>query len=86
VRERGRPKSDLLHKIVTTLCWRKDKMAETWGYSRENGPNKWHLWFPLAVQGRMQSPVDIESTACETVAGENWKKLSASFSPTALLE
>jgi len=60
-------------------------MAETWGYSRENGPNKWHLWFPLAVQGRMQSPVDIESTACETVAGENWKKLSASFSPTALL-
>jgi len=33
----------------------------------------------------MQSPVDIESSACETVAGENWKKLSASFSPTALL-
>ena len=23
------------------------------------GPNKWHLWFPLAVQGRMQSPVGV---------------------------
>ena len=30
------PESHLLHKIVTSLCWR-DKMAETWGYSRENG-------------------------------------------------
>jgi len=60
-------------------------MAETWGYSRENGPKKWHLWFPLAVQGSRQSPVDIEGIACETAACRKWKELSATFSPTAHL-
>jgi len=60
-------------------------MANTWGYSRENGPKKWKLWFPVAVEGHRQSPVDIESIACETTACKKWKKLSASFSPTALL-
>ena len=82
VSERERPKSDLLHKIVTTLCWRGDKMAETWGYSRENGMWRclviWRLVYfyfrskqmaPLVPIGRART----DAVTCRCVcASQNW--------------
>jgi len=36
----------------------------SWGYGPENGPNAWHNDFPVATEGKRQSPIDIESSKC----------------------
>lgn len=31
----------------------------SWGYGPENGPDKWHKDYPVANEGKRQSPIDI---------------------------
>ena len=38
-----------------------DKLLK-WGYEENNGPDKWHEWFPVAQAGARQSPIDIVTT------------------------
>ena len=38
-----------------------DKLLK-WGYDENNGPDKWHEWFPVAQAGVRQSPIDIVTT------------------------
>ena len=38
-----------------------DKLLK-WGYGENNGPDRWHEWFPVAVEGARQSPIDIVTT------------------------
>ena len=38
-----------------------DKLLK-WGYDENNGPEKWHEWFPVAQEGVRQSPIDIVTT------------------------
>lgn len=52
-------------------------MAVQWGYKDDNGPAKWHNWFPIAT-GSRQSPVDIVTGNCTTVTG--LEELSATYS------
>jgi len=33
----------------------------SWGYGPEDGPDKWCNGFPVATEGKRQSPIDIES-------------------------
>ena len=43
-------------------------MSRHWGYGLHNGPDKWaELGFPLALEGRRQSPVDIDPDAAVPV-------------------
>jgi carbonic anhydrase len=35
-------------------------MSKLWGYGPDNGPDKWaHLGFPIAMNGKRQSPIDL---------------------------
>jgi len=44
----------------------------TWGYGPENGPESfWSQSFPLAGNGRRQSPVDIDAERCITPSDAN---------------
>lgn len=31
----------------------------SWGYSSEDGPSQWHTGYPVATEGKRQSPIDI---------------------------
>jgi len=33
----------------------------SWGYGPDNGPDTWHKAFPVATEGKRQSPVDIKT-------------------------
>ena len=35
----------------------------SWGYSNEDGPSQWHNGYPVAVEGKRQSPIDIVTDA-----------------------
>ena len=50
-----------------------------WGYGPANGPACWAEWYPVAVQGRRQSPVALQSSRAvvETGLGE----LSTEYPP-----
>ncbi|XP_058981167.1 carbonic anhydrase 2 [Musca domestica] len=39
-------------------------MSHHWGYTQENGPDKWFVEFPEA-KGTRQSPVDIDTAVCK---------------------
>lgn len=34
----------------------------SWGYGPEDGPDAWHNGFPVAKEGKRQSPIDIETS------------------------
>ena len=36
-----------------------------WGYNKNNGPEKWAVSYPAAIEGKRQSPVDISSVDVE---------------------
>ena len=31
-----------------------------WGYTENNGPRSWDEWYPVARNGKRQSPIDIK--------------------------
>lgn len=33
----------------------------SWGYEDKNGPDKWHKDFPVAKEGKRQSPIDLKT-------------------------
>lgn len=35
-------------------------MAQAWGYNETNGPCHWQKQFPIAEEGKRQSPIDLE--------------------------
>ena len=35
----------------------------SWGYENSNGPRKWHNEFPVAKEGKRQSPIDLKNDA-----------------------
>jgi len=42
-------------------------MASTpWGYEEHNGPDKWHVEFPVAKEGKRQSPIDLSTELAQT--------------------
>ena len=41
-----------------------------WGYSKNNGPEKWAVSYPAAIAGKRQSPVDISTGEAEEEVGE----------------
>jgi len=43
----------------------------SWGYEEKNGPEKWHKDFPVAKEGKRQSPIDLKNDV------ESEKELSA---------
>jgi len=46
------------------------KMASTpWGYEAHNGPDKWHIEFPVAKEGKRQSPIDLSAELAQTDSG-----------------
>ena len=34
-----------------------------WGYEEKNGPLAWNEWYPVAKNGKRQSPIDLASSA-----------------------
>jgi len=40
-----------------------------WGYNKNNGPEKWAVSYPAAIEGKRQSPVDISSVDVEEGVG-----------------
>jgi len=40
-----------------------------WGYEENNGPNNWSQWFPVAVEGSRQSPVNIVTSEVSSDPG-----------------
>lgn len=42
-------------------------MESVWGYDTFNGPNNWHKNYPVAKEGKRQSPIDIDSSKAEKI-------------------
>jgi len=52
----------------------------SWGYGAENGPDNWHSGFPVAKEGKRQSPIDIQpDKATDGSAVTNAKPLKWSY-------
>lgn len=49
-----------------------------WGYSKENGPDKWHLYFPNA-KGSHQSPINMSTAQAQK--DPSLKPLNISYDP-----
>ena len=58
-----------------------DKLLK-WGYGENNGPDRWHEWFPVAVEGARQSPIDLVTTEART--DQTLGPLRPSYRPATL--
>jgi carbonic anhydrase len=45
--------------------YKRITMADSWGYGKENGPATWGKHFPIADEGKEQSPIDIQLDDCK---------------------
>jgi len=52
-----------------------------WGYQNQNGPHVWSKWFPIAKEGRRQSPINIDEDRC--IQNANHIPLKLSYDPYA---
>merc|ERR1711951_109040 len=56
-----------LHSHSSKRTFQAIAMASTpWGYEDHNGPEKWHIEFPVAKEGKRQSPIDLSTELAQT--------------------
>merc|ERR1712018_597615 len=46
----------------------------SWGYGADNGPSCWHKDFPVAKEGRRQSPIDITPDSAVDATSQSREK------------
>ena len=57
-----------------------------WGYSKNNGPEKWAVSYPAAIAGNRQSPVDISSKEAEEEEGVRELRLRTKPCPLVVFD
>lgn len=60
-------------------------MPFRWGYGPTNGPDAWHIDFPVAKKGHRQSPIDIQTDVEETDEGLKENPLTWKYCPEKVL-
>merc|ERR1711973_765436 len=55
-----------LHSRSTKHTFQAAMASTPWGYEEHNGPEKWHIEFPVAKEGKRQSPIDLSTELAQT--------------------
>jgi len=61
-------------------------MKGGWGYEKENGPAHWHEEFPVAKEGKRQSPIDIQTAKAVLDEKLRSKALKWSYVPESNID